>query len=169
MLDPRDEFYQQKLQQIEGKWTGLDPEVTLVVLGVLHTGQCLESLLAADLQAFDLSSSAFNLLTILDAQHDQSMPLHELGRLLVTSRANVTGLVDSLCKKGYVERVPHASDRRIKLARLLPAGVQALSQALPGHIQRIGQLGSSLNSAERQQLVNLLAKLRNQALSLSEG
>jgi len=166
MSDPRADFYQTKLSQIQGKWSALDVEVTRVVLGVLQTAQCLENFLSRDFAPLGLSSSAFNLLTILDAQEDRCMPLHELGRLLVTSRANITGLVDSLAKKNYVERLPHPSDRRIKLARLRPEGVAALSQALPGHIQSVARLGFSLSLRERQVLVELLARLRSRALEL---
>lgn len=166
MEDPRDEYYLKKLQQLDGRWAGLDPAACLIVLGLLHTHDCVNEVLARELQVFGLSSSAFNLLTILEKQENQCLPLREIGRLMVTSRANITGLVDSLCKKGYVERVPHPSDRRIKLARLVTAGQQLLEQVSPSHVRLIGQLTAAFTPQECLTLTGLLKKLRQQALSL---
>lgn len=166
MEDPRETYYQKKLQQLDGAWACLDASCALVVLGILHTYDCVHGLLSAELQSFGLSSSAYNLLTILDKQENQCLALHEIGRLMVTSRANITGLIDSLCKKGLVDRVPHESDRRIKLAKLLPAGRQLLQQVTPIHIQLITELTSTLKAEERLQLVELLKKLRKQSLVL---
>lgn len=85
---------------------------------------------------------------------------------MVTSRANITGLIDSLCKKGLVDRVPHESDRRIKLAKLLPAGHELLQQVTPIHIQLITDLTSTLSPEERTTFIELMKKLRKQAVVL---
>ena len=166
MEDPRETYYQKKLQQLDGPWACLDPSSALVVLGVLHTYDCMHGVLSAELQRFGLSSSAYNLLTILDKQENQCLALHEIGRLMVTSRANITGLIDSLCKKGLVDRVPHESDRRIKLAKLLPAGHELLQQVTPIHIQLITELTSTLSPPERTTFIELMKKLRKQAVAL---
>ncbi len=166
MEDPRETYYQRKLQQLDGQWSCLDASSALVVLGVLHTYDCMHGVLSAELQRFGLSSSAFNLLTILDKQENQCLALHEIGRLMVTSRANITGLVDSLVKKGLVDRVPHESDRRIKLARLLPAGHQLLREVAPIHIRLITQLTSTLTPEERMAFLELMKKLRKQAVAM---
>ena len=165
MEDPRDEFYQKRLQQLDGQWHGLDPAACLIILGLLHTHDCVHEALSQTLQKFGLSISAFNLLTILEKQENQCLPLHEIGRLMVTSRANITGLMDSLCKRGYVERTPHPSDRRTKLARLLPAGQTIVDQAWPAQIQQVGRLTSAFTASEGDQIVQLLGKLRQQALA----
>lgn len=166
MEDPREHYYQNKLRQLDGHWAGLKPASALVVLGVLHTYDCMHGVLSAELQKFGLSSSAFNLLTILDKQENQCLALHEIGRLMVTSRANITGLIDSLCKKELVDRVPHESDRRIKLARLLPAGHELLQQVTPIHVRLIQELTAELTSEECSTLVSLLKKMRKRALDL---
>ena len=169
MEDPRETYYQKKLQQLDGKWAGLDASRALVVLGVLHTHDCMHEVFSAELQRFGLSSSAYNLLTILEKQENQCLALHEIGRLMVTSRANITGLVDSLCKKELVERVPHKSDRRIKLARLLPAGCELLDHVTPIHTKLITELTETLSDEERLTLVALMKKLRQQALALGSA
>lgn len=163
--DPREEFYQRKLQQLDGRWSQIDPGRCLVVVGLLHAHDCLESFFNQSLQRYGLSSSAFNLLNILEQQEHQCLPLHEIGRLMVTSRANITGLMDSLCKRGLVERQAHPHDRRIKLARLLPKGQQFLDEMIPEHMKLIEHLTAEFSPDECQQLVSLLRKLRQKSLS----
>ena len=165
MEDPRDEYYDKQLQRMDGKLAGLERDSCLVLLGLLHTHDCVDAAMLENLQTFGLSSSAFNLLSILEKQENQCLPLHEVGRLMVTSRANITGLMDSLCKRGYVERAPHPSDRRTKLARLLPEGQRILDLAWPGQARLIHHLASGLSAADRKLLITLLSRLRQQALA----
>jgi DNA-binding MarR family transcriptional regulator len=46
----------------------------------------------------------------------------EVGKRLIVTRATVTGVVDSLERRGYVRRVPNPADRRSLLVELTPEG-----------------------------------------------
>ncbi len=48
----------------------------------------------------------------------EGMQLHDLGELLVVSRANITGLIYHFEQKGYVNRVVDQQDRRARFARI---------------------------------------------------
>ena len=50
----------------------------------------------------------------------------ELGERLIVTRATVTGVVDSLERRGYVSRRPIESDRRSVMIELTDAGVQVV-------------------------------------------
>ena len=52
--------------------------------------------------------------------------------LSVTPR-NISGLVDALEKHGYVQRVPHPSDRRAVLVTLTPDGEAAMARMQEEH------------------------------------
>jgi MarR family transcriptional regulator, organic hydroperoxide resistance regulator len=52
----------------------------------------------------------------------EGLTMRELATQLVCDASNATGVVDRLEKRGFLERVPHAQDRRIKQVRLTPAG-----------------------------------------------
>lgn len=167
MEDPREEYYQKRLRHLDSRWRCHEAARSTVVLSVLHTHDCLDQVLSQNLQPFGLSGSAFNLLAILEKQENRCLPLHEIGRLMVTSRANITGLIDSLVRRGLVERIPHESDRRIKLARLLPAGQELLERIFPSHLALVERVTEQLTEEESLQLVALLKKLRVQALACS--
>jgi DNA-binding MarR family transcriptional regulator len=52
----------------------------------------------------------------------------ELGDRLIVTRATVTGVVDSLERRGFVSRSPNPSDRRSLLVEITPAGLSVLQQ-----------------------------------------
>jgi DNA-binding MarR family transcriptional regulator len=71
----------------------------------------------------------------------------------------VTGIVDGLEDRGYVQRQAHATDRRVKVVALTPLGEKAKARAL----ERLYEPPASFNSltpAEQAQLRALLAKVR---------
>lgn len=58
----------------------------------------------------------------------------DLSRKLYVTPANITGIVDRLEKKGLVERVRQAADRRVSLISLTESG-QKLGESLPDPIE----------------------------------
>jgi DNA-binding MarR family transcriptional regulator len=57
------------------------------------------------------------------------LPLGKISDRLQVHRASVTNAVDKLCEGGYVERVPHETDRRAVLARITAEGRRAAEAA----------------------------------------
>ena len=72
-------------------------------------------------------SSAGGLVLGLLRDHGPMTP-SELGEGLIVTRATVTGLLDSLERRGYVRREPHATDRRSLVVELTPEGLAVLQQ-----------------------------------------
>ncbi len=64
------------------------------------------------------------------------MLLHDLGEVLLMTRANVTGLIDHLEEKGLVKRVIDSSDRRARFARITKKGEGLLDEAAPAYFKR---------------------------------
>jgi DNA-binding MarR family transcriptional regulator len=52
----------------------------------------------------------------------------ELGERLIVTRATVTGLLDSLERRGFVRRSPNPADRRSLIIEITPAGLDAVQQ-----------------------------------------
>ncbi len=71
----------------------------------------------------------------------------------------VTGIVDGLEERGYAQRQPHPTDRRIKVVAITPLGAKAKARAL----ERLHEPPPSLDALtpdEQVQLRDLLAKIR---------
>ncbi len=85
----------------------------------------------------------------------------------VTSQT-MTRTIDRMEAKGWCEREPDPTDRRIWLIRLSSAGENMLSKAVPLHYQWVAKLMSHFSPAERHTLKQLMLKL-NKAGVLPSG
>jgi len=110
---------------------------------------------------YGLSKSTFNLLMLLRHGSPEGMQLHDLGELLLVSRANITGLIDHLERNGWVERVVDPQDRRARLASITPKAQALLDEFIPVHNRTLQRLLGGLTKAEKQTLGRLLKKKRS--------
>jgi MarR family 2-MHQ and catechol resistance regulon transcriptional repressor len=83
----------------------------------------------------------------------------DLGQKVLTSRANITLIVDKLEDRGLVERGPDPDDRRALRVALKPAGRKLIARLFPSHAQEVVEVFSVLSSKEQQQLGDLCRKL----------
>jgi MarR family 2-MHQ and catechol resistance regulon transcriptional repressor len=129
-------------------------------LNLLYTHDVFHQLMARYMAHFGLSKSTLNVLMVLRHADPEGMLLHDLGELLLVSRANVTGLIDHLEQKGYVRRVVDEQDRRARFARLTAKGEHLLDRFLPVHFRKLAGLLCGLTEDEKKQLIDLLRKAR---------
>jgi DNA-binding MarR family transcriptional regulator len=87
-------------------------------------------------------------------------PFKEFAEFLLCSRATITGIIDTLERKGLVERKPNPEDRRSLLATLTDKG-RALQQETPSLENIYNTCCNVLSPIEMQQLSFLLNKLNN--------
>ncbi len=162
--DPREKLYSTWCAQEAERFPDADPLTIHTVLNFLFTYQLLEGFMHRVVLESGLSLSACNVLSILYHQEGQCAPLHEIGQLLITSKANITGLVDGLVEKGLLERTCHPTDRRVKLARLLPPGQEFVERWIPNKHRHLQQALSGLSEADKRTLLGLLGKVRESVL-----
>jgi DNA-binding MarR family transcriptional regulator len=105
-----------------------------------------------------LSPSQFNVLNLL---HDRPNGLSqiELGRLLITHRSNITGLVDRLQKRGLLQRKDAAGDRRAYRIVLSPAGRKLVQQILPEYYRVAEEVWDGFPAAGAKQWTADLRRL----------
>lgn len=145
-----------------------DVPTMAVWYGLVQTCLMMETRVSLRAHAHGLSLPGLNVLGVLCQHQPDGLPLHELSRYLGVSRANVTGLIDNLVKKGLVRRVDHASDRRSCLAQVTPKGRAWLDGFLPGHFRAIGEILAPLTKSDKSTLLRLLSSVRA-SLSLHKG
>src|SRR3984957_18178680 len=110
-------------------------------------------------EAHGLSASAFQTLAIIDGAGG---PLagHVIAERLLVSSASMTSLVDTLERRGLVERRPHPTDRRKVLIQLTPDGQRVVDQQLPAIHAVIAQAISTLAESDREHLLTSLTTIR---------
>lgn len=81
-----------------------------------------------------------------------------LGQMLMLDPNNCVLLLNELDKAGYVERLRDPVDRRRHIVQITPEGRRALEQAEAKLEALEGEVLGNLDTAERRQLHDLLAK-----------
>lgn len=109
-----------------------------------------------ELRSEDLTVPQF---MILNYATTTGVPLSEISARMLCDNSNLTGIVDRLLSKGYVERRPDPQDRRVSLICLTAAGAEKLRHLQPRHHARVSRRMRSLSQPEVQQLRNLLSAL----------
>ncbi len=87
-------------------------------------------------------------------------PFKEFADFMVCSRATITGIIDTLERKGLVERKTNPEDRRSLLATLTEEG-RSMQQKTPVLENIYNTCCAGLSLIELQQLSFLLNKLNN--------
>jgi DNA-binding MarR family transcriptional regulator len=107
-----------------------------------------------------LSQPLYNVLRILRGQQGKGLPSSRIGERMVTREPDVTRLVDKLVSMNLAARDRSATDRRIVLISITPAGLEVLGRLETPidelHRRTLGHLSAS----ELKSLNRLLVKAR---------
>ncbi len=97
--------------------------------------QAFEALSAADIRAMGLTPPQFDVIATLG--NTPGMTATELGEKTLITKGTLTGVVDRLAERGWVERVAHESDRRCQIVRLTQAGEKLFARVFPKHMAHL--------------------------------
>ena len=118
-------------------------------------------------QAADLSASAFQTLAILDGAAEPLTSQAISAQLLVSS-ASMTSLLDTLERRGLVERGPHPTDRRKVLVHLTEAGRATVDRQLPVIHAVIADALHDVSEPNRERLIALSTTLLTRLTSAAD-
>lgn len=145
-------------------YPGASASATECAMNIARTGDLVVGRVAAALQPLDVSPAGGLVLGILKDAGRPCPPNYISDRLIV-SRATVTGVLDTLVKRGLVRRDAHPTDRRMVLVHLTKSGARMADKVRSTVHQGEAEWMRSLNERERAQLTELLGKIqRNLAL-----
>ena len=138
---------------------GAESLATECVVNLIRT----EGLVAAELDRIfrrhGLTGPGYNVLAIL-AGAGAALPPYVIGERLLVTRGTVTGLLDSLEKRGLVRRTPHPRDRRMLLVELTADARPLMRKVARGLFPAQEEMTSVLSDREKETLVGLLGKLQ---------
>lgn len=130
-------------------------------LRLLSCVNVIEAEISRRLRArFDMSLAKFDYLAQLYRSPERAMTMSELGRRLMVTGGNITGLTDRLARAGLVRRQPHPSDRRSRVIGLSAEGTRIFEEMAKAHEQWVRELLSSLGDAEKEEMLDRLAALK---------
>lgn len=96
---------------------------------------------------------------ILHYASPEGVPLNTISARMLCDSSNLTGIVDRLVAEGFVERLVDQQDRRVRLIKLTPKGVEKLRAIGPRHHATISSRISALPAPLVVQLRDILGEL----------
>ena len=143
----------------EARYPTASARATACAMNLVFTADLLVKRIASLLQPFDLSPATGLVLSMV-ADAESPLPPNKIADRLIISRATVTGLIDSLERRGYVQRRPHHADRRMLLVELTDRGRQVANAFRPivHHQQKLWL--ETLSAEEQQRLIDSLQQVQ---------
>jgi DNA-binding MarR family transcriptional regulator len=134
-------------------------------LRLLTCTSLIEREVRARLRArFGTTLPRFDLLAALH-RTAEGLTMGELSSHLMVTNGNVTGLVDSLVRDGFVERAADPGDRRRLTIRLTQAGRRDFAAMAAAHERWIDELFAGLGRQDMARLQDLLGRLKHSVRS----
>jgi DNA-binding MarR family transcriptional regulator len=116
------------------------------VQALVQCYQAFEAYSDAHVRALGLTPPQFDIIATLG--NTQGMTATELGEKTLITKGTLTGVVDRLADRGWVERVAHGSDRRCQIVRLTASGETLFAEAFPAHMAHLAQCFGGATAAE---------------------
>jgi DNA-binding MarR family transcriptional regulator len=143
----------------EMRYPDASARATECSMQLVFTADLLVKRIASLLQPFELSPAAgLALSTVTDAA--SPLPPNQIADRLIISRASATSLIDTLERRGYVQRRPHQADRRMLLVEVTERGRQVANAFRPIVHQQERVWLETLNEEEQRRLIELLQRLQ---------
>ena len=121
-------------------------EILPTLRALVECYQAFEASSAADIRAAGLTPPQFDIVATLG--NTAGMTATELGEKTLITKGTLTGVVDRLVARGWVERVAHESDRRCQIIRLTIAGERLFSTVFPAHMDYLAERFAGTAAAE---------------------
>jgi MarR family transcriptional regulator, 2-MHQ and catechol-resistance regulon repressor len=110
--------------------------------------QAFEAFSSSHIRAVGLTPAQFDIVATLG--NTPGMTATELGEKTLITKGTLTGVVDRLVDRGWVERAAHASDRRCQIIRLTQAGEALFARVFPEHMAHLAACFAGAGAAEHK-------------------
>lgn len=126
------------------------------LLNIIYTANWVSSCQTEFFKPFGISPQQYNILRILKGAN-APLKVQTIKDRMLERSPNATRLMDKLCAKYYIERLPSEHDRRVVKIAITDNGLDLL-KSIPKDLNR--ELLKNLTDSEAETLSNLLDKMR---------
>jgi DNA-binding MarR family transcriptional regulator len=139
---------------------GADPTATELIVNLLVTAALFEGRLDRVLRECKLTVGSLNAMQVITGNPEPLTPSEVSRRMTIpVTTATMTGILDTLEDKGYIERRRHPTDRRRVNLHLTAEGRRVNDDLVPRLLQHEKAWTAALNKTEREKLTDGLARL----------
>ncbi|MDB4752427.1 MarR family transcriptional regulator [Winogradskyella sp.] len=126
------------------------------LLNIIYTANWITSCQNEFFKEFGISPQQYNILRILRGA-GEPLKVQTIKDRLLERSPNATRLMDKLCAKNYIERLPSEHDRRVVKIVITKEGKELL-ESIPKNLNK--DLLKNIDEDEAKQLSDLLDKMR---------
>lgn len=126
------------------------------LINILYTANWITSFQNEYFKPFGISPQQFNILRILNGAKE-ALKVQTIKDRMIERSPNATRLMDKLCEKQLIERIPCPDDRRVVHIHITDKGTQLLSRISDNFNE---DLLKNITEQEAQMLSDLLDKMR---------
>ncbi len=143
----------------EEEWSGSSATATEVVLNVIRLGEVLHARVAALVKGYGLpSATSLIVLEVLRGADEPLLPSVIAARSFL-SRPAMSGVLDTLERRGFVVRQIDPGDRRRILAEITADGRAVMSRVLPALHRAEVDWANGLDPSQQHQVLEHIGRL----------
>jgi DNA-binding MarR family transcriptional regulator len=155
-------------RSLEKEFPQVDSRASDCVINLWRAHSMISEEMGRVLRPYDLTLTGFRVVMMLRVRGGTLTPA-EIADRLGSARATVTGVLDSLEKRGLVRRLPHPDDRRRLQVAITDEALALLEELLPTYFTQERATVAALDAAGQEQLVELLGTIQRGILAERSG
>jgi MarR family 2-MHQ and catechol resistance regulon transcriptional repressor len=129
----------------------------LLVTGILRNGSLLVKIGNRIAGRWGLTQQQWVLLEALSKEKGE-LQLSELGKNLLVTKSNITGLIDRLERDGFVKRKREVEDRRVLKAKITEKGLKILRSIRASEVKWNRNAFLDFSNKEKKAYLKLMKK-----------
>lgn len=133
---------------------------TLTIL--FRTLKSIEAQVRDDIKRYGLNTTEFGVLEVL--YHKGPLTIQEVKEKILIAASSMSYVIDTLVRKGFVQRVKHDKDKRSFILELTEAGTHKMAEIYPLHVATMRQRLDVLDKDEKtlQELLKKIGKYQKE-------
>jgi DNA-binding MarR family transcriptional regulator len=152
-----------RIDSLVAQWADVHPDLDLETMALVQrldtTAQLMRKRIGDLAGAYGVSIEEGDILFTIRRAGAPGLSPTALTDSLMVSSGTMTNRLDHLERKGLIERVPNAEDRRAVQIELTRKAVKLVDKAVVAHVENEVEMLSVLTEAERRRLDATLRKL----------
>ncbi|MCD6305389.1 MAG: MarR family transcriptional regulator [Deltaproteobacteria bacterium] len=128
-------------------------------MAIVRAAESFKRLASSLFRQYDLSFPQYNILRVLDASEGGQTRITEVGRIMLVSGANMTGLAKRLEKNGFIRRNSDPGDERVTLLQITAKGTAVLTQIESSRDQLLENMLQGFSAEDRKLTYTMIRRL----------
>lgn len=158
-MDSQFSHFEKRIRRVAERNPGMPTGNVTLTRMFFYIFKALEDNANHFLAEYGLNNTHYIALMMIYSSEGNMLNPCKLSESLLSSRANITRLMDELVVNGWVERQGSTEDRRRVELSLTPDGVALVEKILPRNWERINDLWAEFSAEEIKLTEKMLRKL----------